>query len=80
VKNFSESISREENVVLSFVPAAWTPVLMNEGTGVAQRLYAITTTGRTQDVARAGIGGNMYVLNAYRGKIAQIYFDLRSSL
>lgn len=48
--------------------ALWTPIGMNEGTGTVQQVYAVTVTGRQQDIARVSGGGNLYVLSAYRGK------------
>lgn len=46
---------------------AWENVLLPESVGPATRLFAISVTGRAQDVAQ-GRNGNIYVLNAFAGK------------
>lgn len=45
----------------------WTMVALPESLGPATELFAISKTGRAQDVARSG-GGMIYLLNAYVGK------------
>lgn len=49
------------------VSVDWNQVPVNEGTGSVTQLLALSSTGRAQDVARAG-GGNIYALNAYYGQ------------
>ncbi len=46
----------------------WVPVEVNEGIGPITKLIAASKTTRAQDVAKEEIGGQVYVLSAYRGK------------
>lgn len=51
-----------------------------EGVGPVRQLFAITSTGRAQDIARSTGGGMLYTLSAFRGKNqAQLHrFDVAS--
>ncbi len=57
---------------------AWQVVDMPETIGPVQQLFAITKTGRSQDIAQKINGGNFLALSAYRGKnLAEIVrFDV----
>lgn len=48
--------------------AAWQMLETPEGVGPVRQLFAITATGRAQDIARSAAGGMFYTLSAYRGK------------
>ena len=48
--------------------AAWQLLATPEGVGPVRQLFAISQTGRAQDIAREVGGGTLYTLSAYRGK------------
>ncbi len=58
--------------------AVWTFVDTPEGVGPVRQLFAVSQTGRAQDIARKPGGGTLYTLSAYRGKNqAQLHrFDI----
>lgn len=45
----------------------WTAVPFNESVGPVSRLYGISVTGREEDLALPGVGGNIYFLNSFVG-------------
>lgn len=57
------------NIQTALTPTdvGWVPVIVPEGYGPVIYLQGISTTGRSQDVAR-GQGGAVYALSAYLGK------------
>ena len=50
------------------ISASWELVATPEDIGAIRQLFAVTQTGRAQDIARKSDGGNLYALSAYRGK------------
>ncbi len=48
--------------------ATWQLLATPEGAGPVRQLFAISQTGRAQDIARKTGGGMFYTLSAYRGK------------
>ena len=48
--------------------ATWQLLATPEGAGPVRQLFAISQTGRAQDIARKTGGGVFYTLSAYRGK------------